>query len=200
MLPTKQRLKKNSAFSATYRQKKSVATSLFFLHVGKPKTDNNPTKVGFVISKKVHKRAVKRNRAKRLMREAYKKALKEGQIAPPWISMIFTAKEPIIGVKFDEIYQNIIKTVKKAQNKYEKTIEIPLSTKQNALQKISIKMIKIYQFLSKFTPKTCRFYPSCSEYTKQAIIKYGFFKGCILGAKRIVKCHPFNSGGIDELK
>lgn len=46
----------------------------------------------------------------------------------------------------------------------------------------------------------CKFYPSCSDYTKQAIEKYGIFRGVFLGFKRIVKCHPFSKGGYDPLK
>ncbi|WAM33862.1 membrane protein insertion efficiency factor YidD [Caldicellulosiruptor morganii] len=46
---------------------------------------------------------------------------------------------------------------------------------------------------------SCRFYPTCSEYTLQAIEKYGFY-GLWLGLKRIVKCHPFHPGGYDPLK
>ena len=46
----------------------------------------------------------------------------------------------------------------------------------------------------------CKFYPSCSEYTKQAIIKYGSLKGSFLGIKRILKCNPFSKGGYDPVK
>ena len=46
----------------------------------------------------------------------------------------------------------------------------------------------------------CKYYPTCSEYTKQAIIKYGTIKGCFLGIKRILKCNPFSKGGYDPLK
>lgn len=46
---------------------------------------------------------------------------------------------------------------------------------------------------------TCRFFPSCSEYTKQAIIKYGLAAGFLKGLKRIIRCHPFNPGGHDPL-
>lgn len=46
----------------------------------------------------------------------------------------------------------------------------------------------------------CKFYPSCSDYTKQAIEKYGIFKGVFLGIKRILRCHPFSKGGYDPLK
>lgn len=46
----------------------------------------------------------------------------------------------------------------------------------------------------------CKYYPSCSEYTKQAIEKYGSVKGTIKGIKRIFKCNPFSKGGYDPLK
>ncbi len=68
------------------------------------------------------------------------------------------------------------------------------------LKKFAIFLIKIYQKISALTPSVCRFYPTCSEYTKQAIEKYGFLKGSWLGLKRISKCHPLNPGGYDPLK
>lgn len=62
-------------------------------------------------------------------------------------------------------------------------------------------LIKVYQkYISPYKPqKSCRFYPTCSEYTLQAIEKYGF-KGLWLGLKRVSRCHPFNKGGYDPLK
>lgn len=59
--------------------------------------------------------------------------------------------------------------------------------------------INIYQKISSLTPARCRFYPTCSEYTKQAIMKYGLAKGSLLGIKRISKCHPLNDGGYDPV-
>lgn len=46
----------------------------------------------------------------------------------------------------------------------------------------------------------CKYYPTCSEYTRQAIEKYGSLKGIFLGIKRIVRCNPFSKGGYDPLK
>ena len=46
----------------------------------------------------------------------------------------------------------------------------------------------------------CKFYLSCSEYTKQSILKYGCLKGSFLGIKRILRCNPFSKGGYDPVK
>lgn len=66
-------------------------------------------------------------------------------------------------------------------------------------KKILIKLIEIYRFFSKFTPRVCRFEPTCSKYTLEAIEKYGAIRGIWLGIKRICKCHPFHKGGYDPL-
>ena len=67
-----------------------------------------------------------------------------------------------------------------------------------------IKIIKFYQKrISPFFSNLgihCKYYPSCSEYMKQAIEKYGVAKGMFLGIKRILKCNPFSKGGYDPLK
>ena len=68
------------------------------------------------------------------------------------------------------------------------------------LKKILLILISCYQKISQYTPARCRFYPTCSEYAKQAITKYGVIKGGWLSLKRIVKCHPLNEGGYDPLE
>ena len=62
-----------------------------------------------------------------------------------------------------------------------------------------ILLINIYQYFSKLTPSRCRFYPTCSQYTKEAILKYGLIKGGVIGIKRICRCHPLNKGGYDPV-
>ncbi len=69
------------------------------------------------------------------------------------------------------------------------------------MKHLLIGIVRFYQvFISPLFPKTCRFYPTCSEYFIQAVRKYGALKGTWLGIKRISKCHPFNPGGYDPLK
>jgi putative membrane protein insertion efficiency factor len=54
--------------------------------------------------------------------------------------------------------------------------------------------------VSPFLPHACRFYPSCSVYTEQAIRKYGILKGIACGFGRIGRCHPWHPGGYDPIK
>ena len=72
------------------------------------------------------------------------------------------------------------------------------------MKKIGILLISVYKkYISPifhFGGIRCKYYPTCSEYTKQAIEKYGFLKGILLGFIRILKCNPFSKGGYDPLK
>lgn len=61
-----------------------------------------------------------------------------------------------------------------------------------------ILLLRGYQYLiSPMLGQNCRFYPSCSEYAKQAIQEYGAAKGCLMAGKRLCKCHPWHEGGVD---
>lgn len=62
-------------------------------------------------------------------------------------------------------------------------------------------MLSIYQVVvSPLMPAACRFEPTCSEYTRQAVEKYGAIRGTWLGVKRILRCQPFCKGGHDPVK
>lgn len=66
------------------------------------------------------------------------------------------------------------------------------------MKKVVVLAIRLYQLiLSPLLGGQCRFYPSCSSYTREAIEKYGVLKGILLGGKRLLKCHPFHPGGVD---
>lgn len=109
MLPKQYRLKNKYAFKATYKIKNSSHKGGVTLFLGKQKTEDTPTKVGFVVSKKVHKRAVKRNRLKRLMRESYRLLLKGNDLgnSQKYLSLIFVGTDSALNKNFDEINNSI---------------------------------------------------------------------------------------------
>lgn len=66
---------------------------------------------------------------------------------------------------------------------------------------VALTLLRFYKLLiSPLLPPSCRFTPTCSEYAAEAISKYGFWKGTMLGMKRIGRCHPFSTGGYDPVK
>ena len=69
------------------------------------------------------------------------------------------------------------------------------------MKTLFILLVVLYQkAISPWFMSSCRYYPTCSEYTKQALKKYGVIKGSWFGIKRILRCHPFNTGGYDPLE
>lgn len=66
---------------------------------------------------------------------------------------------------------------------------------------VVLSFLQLYKtFLSPFLPPACRFTPTCSVYMKDAVEKYGAFKGTWLGIRRILRCQPFCKGGYDPVK
>ncbi len=66
--------------------------------------------------------------------------------------------------------------------------------------KIAIFCINFYQKLPLNSHYSCMFVPTCSEYTKEAMVRYGFFKGFLKGLYRIVRCHPWQKNHFDPLR
>ena len=115
MIPKQFRLKKRAAFKATYKVKHSSHSGGVTLFAGKEKTENFPTRAGFVVSKKVHKRAVKRNRLKRLMRESYRLLLKENRLgnSQKYMSLVFVGSDKALNKSFLEIKEAMIKNLER---------------------------------------------------------------------------------------
>jgi len=68
------------------------------------------------------------------------------------------------------------------------------------MRTVVLKAIKFYQLaVSPFMGRNCRFYPTCSEYTLDAINEHGVLRGLTLSVKRIGKCHPWHDGGYDPV-
>lgn len=66
-------------------------------------------------------------------------------------------------------------------------------------KRVTMGLIRLYQLLASPFPSPCRFAPTCSMYTLQAVERYGVLRGVWLGVRRILRCHPFNPGGFDPV-
>jgi len=116
MLKKKYRLKNEKAFSATFRIRNCKSNEFLTLYVGKNKTDEKiPTKVGFVVSKKIHKRAVKRNKIKRRLREIYISSMKNhtADNLQKAMSLIFIARGKALEASFSELESAVLDLMKK---------------------------------------------------------------------------------------
>jgi putative membrane protein insertion efficiency factor len=68
------------------------------------------------------------------------------------------------------------------------------------MTRLALGLIRLYQLLTRpWMPPVCRFHPSCSDYTMVALQRHGMWRGGLLGAWRILRCHPFNPGGYDPV-
>ena len=120
MLKKQNRLNSKTAFNATYKNRNVISDDFLVLYAGRLKTDKScPTRVGFVVSKKVHKRATKRNRIKRLLRENVRLMFlnKNTDIIDNYQSLIFMAKSEILDRDILQIRNTIEKLLTKLANK-----------------------------------------------------------------------------------
>ncbi|HLJ67993.1 MAG TPA: membrane protein insertion efficiency factor YidD [Chloroflexota bacterium] len=68
------------------------------------------------------------------------------------------------------------------------------------MRRLTVRLVVVYQHtLSPLLGPACRFEPSCSQYTREAVEKYGTLRGLWLGARRLARCHPLHAGGYDPV-
>lgn len=80
------------------------------------------------------------------------------------------------------------------------TLPHPICDFIAAPKRTALGLIRLYQLtISQAISHSCRFVPTCSQYTFEAIEKHGLMRGVWLGAQRIARCHPFNPGGFDPV-
>ena len=118
MLPKPYRLKKRSAFNATYKSGKCIYAKGLTIFCGKEKKDQAPAKIGIVVSKKIHKRAVKRNRIKRLLRESLRLIIKDSSLIQEckYMSLIILASSLLLEKNFSEVDVLVKNALRKLQN------------------------------------------------------------------------------------
>jgi putative membrane protein insertion efficiency factor len=73
------------------------------------------------------------------------------------------------------------------------------SARHNPAQVVLLRLIGLYQFLTRGRPSPCRYVPSCSEYAKEAVEAHGALRGSWLGFRRILRCNPFGGSGYDPV-
>lgn len=68
------------------------------------------------------------------------------------------------------------------------------------LTRALVELVRLYQrLLSPLFPRCCRYYPSCSEYAAQALLRHGLARGVLLATVRVLRCHPWTEGGMDPV-
>lgn len=68
-----------------------------------------------------------------------------------------------------------------------------------AARSVAFLLVAYKRFVSPLFPPACRFTPTCSEYAREAVLKYGLFRGSALSVRRLSRCHPFHAGGFDPV-
>lgn len=200
----------NRAFRALYRKGKRAVFSTFAVYWRPNRRNAETNRMGITVSKKIVN-AVCRNRAKRVLREAYR-LCEPGLVSG--IDFVFVARSKTTEATMCQVRKEMHLFFRKGglllpasmeespeKQRDDSAFRSPFAWKRGwIMRKAALFLIEFYRkHISPFKPCCCRFIPSCSEYALSAFKKYGFFKALFLSVKRIVRCNPFCKGGYDPL-
>ena len=171
-----------------------------------------PASILISVSKRRFKRAVKRNRVKRQIREAYRKnksllvdelQRREQRLA---VAFIYLSDELVATAELEEKMKIACAHLRKTilMKPHNSRISTAWVFVTGILRKVFsfFLLVPIYFYricISPLTPPSCRFTPTCSAYALEAIKKHGPIKGLYLAVRRILRCHPWGGSGYDPV-
>ena len=131
--------------------------------------------------------AVMRNRVKRVLRECFRL---HQALLPPAVDLVIVPKRHLKPEQLD---------LAAATREFLPLIRSQC-VKRLSLRRLAVLPIRLYQWtLSPVLPPSCRYHPTCSAYAIEAVLTHGIFKGSWLALRRILRCHPWSSGGYDPV-
>ena len=155
------------------------------------RNDLDQTRFGFATGKRLGG-AVVRNRVRRRIREALRVMAPSFQ--PGW-DVLIIARPAIV-----EADQEALVGALRPGPPFGRRGRRSVGVVRGIGITIGVALIHAYRVVFRWMPSGCRFEPTCSRYTEQAIRKYGLLRGSWMGAKRIARCHPWNPGGYDPVR
>ena len=175
-------LKENRDFRRLYRQSLSYVGPALVVYLKENRAGFS--RIGITAGKKLGT-AVKRNRAKRVIRVAYRTLLPDFKKN---VDMVVVARKRATFIKSQEAVEELKSLLEKAEIIW------------FFMKHILIFLIKVYKkCISPFKTPCCRYYPTCSQYAIDAIKTHGAIKGSYYSIKRILRCNPFGKGGYDPV-